>query len=64
MSGEGSSSFQYEDLRNEVQGALEEVLRAQKEAEEQSSRILNAESLEEAKQLYLIHQVCIVQRYI
>ena len=62
MSEEGSVSFQYEDLRDEVRGALEEVLRAQKEAEEQSSRILNAESLEEARQLYLIHQVSVVQR--
>lgn len=51
--------FQYEELREEVQGALEEVLRARKEAEEQTNRILDAEGLEEAKQLYLIHQVCV-----
>lgn len=50
--------FQYEELRDKVHSALEEVLTAQKEAEEQTSRILNAENLEEAKQLYLIHQVC------
>lgn len=54
--------FQYEELRDEVHGALEEVLRSRKEAEEQMSRILNAESLEEAKQLYLIHQVAVVLR--
>lgn len=51
--------FQYEELKEEVRGALEEVLRARKEAEEQTSRILDAEDLMEAKQLYLIHQVCI-----
>lgn len=45
-----------------MRGALEEVLRARREAEEQTSRILDAEGLEEAKHLYLIHQVCIVQR--
>lgn len=49
--------FQYEELRDEIHGALEEVLRARKEAEEQIGRILDAEGLEEAKQLYLIHQV-------
>ncbi|KAM4529485.1 nesprin-1 isoform 3-T3 [Fundulus diaphanus] len=53
---EGSAMFQCEELRDEVHGALEEVLRARKEAEEQTSKILNAENLEEAKQLYLIHQ--------
>ncbi|MEQ2294229.1 hypothetical protein AMECASPLE_001811, partial [Ameca splendens] len=53
---EGSAMFQYEELRDEVHGALEEVLRARKETEEPTSRILNAENLEEAKQLYLIHQ--------
>ncbi|XP_028460432.1 nesprin-1-like [Perca flavescens] len=53
---EGSSMFQYKELREEVCGALEEVLRVQREAEEQTSRILDAEGLEEAKQLYLIHQ--------
>lgn len=52
--------FQYEELRDEVHGALEEVLRAQKESDEQIGRILNAEGLEEAKQLYLIHQVLYV----
>lgn len=57
---EGSAMFQYEELGEEVRGALEEVLRTQGEAEEQTSRILDAEGLEEAKQLYLIHQVCIV----
>lgn len=51
--------FQCEELREEVRGALEEVLRARREAEEETSRILNAENLEEAKQLYLIHQVCV-----
>lgn len=55
--------FQYEELGEEVRGALEEVLRAQREAEEQTSGILDAEGLEEAKQLYLIHQVCIVQKW-
>lgn len=54
--------FQYKELREEVSGALEEVLRVQREAEEQTSRILDAEGLEEAKQLYFIHQVCVVQR--
>nr|XP_029132983.1 nesprin-1-like [Labrus bergylta] len=53
---EGSAMFQYEELREEVHGALEEVLRARREAEEQTSRILDAEGLEEAKQLYLFHQ--------
>ncbi|XP_074471049.1 nesprin-1-like isoform X2 [Sebastes fasciatus] len=53
---EGSAMFQYEELREEVRGALDEVLRVRKEAEEQTSRILDAEDLEEAKQLYLIHQ--------
>ncbi|XP_037541085.1 nesprin-1 [Nematolebias whitei] len=53
---EGTPMFQYEELRDNVRGALEEVLKTEKEAEEQMSRILNAESLEEAKQLYLIHQ--------
>ncbi|GLD49390.1 nesprin-1-like protein [Lates japonicus] len=53
---EGSAMFQYEELREEVQGALEEVLRVRREAEEQTNRILDAEGLEEAKQLYLIHQ--------
>lgn len=50
--------FQYEELGEEVRGALEEVLRARRETEEQTSRILDAEDLEEAKQLFLIHQVC------
>ncbi|XP_040920912.1 nesprin-1-like [Toxotes jaculatrix] len=58
---EGSAKFQYEELREEVRGALEEVLRARREAEEQTRKILDAEDLEEAKQLYLIHQVCIEQ---
>lgn len=49
--------FQYEELREEVSGTLEEVLRGRSEAEEQISRILEADGLEEAKQLYLIHQV-------
>ncbi|XP_024912651.1 nesprin-1-like [Cynoglossus semilaevis] len=48
--------FQYEELREEVRGALEEVLKSQTEAEEQTSRILEAEDLEEAKHLYYIHQ--------
>ena len=51
--------FEYEELREEVRGALEEVLRARREAEEQTGRILDAEDLEEAKQLYHIHQVCV-----
>lgn len=54
--------FQYEELGEEVRGALEEVLRARREVEEQTSRILEAEGLEEAKQLHLIHQVCIVKK--
>ncbi|XP_027140369.1 nesprin-1 isoform X4 [Larimichthys crocea] len=53
---EGSAMFQYEELGEEVRGALEEVLRARREVEEQTSRILEAEGLEEAKQLHLIHQ--------
>ncbi|CAB1447009.1 unnamed protein product [Pleuronectes platessa] len=53
---EGSAMFEYEELREEVRGALEEVLRARREAEEQTGRILDAEDLEEAKQLYHIHQ--------
>nr|XP_019953051.1 PREDICTED: nesprin-1-like [Paralichthys olivaceus] len=53
---EGSAMFEYEELREEVRGALEEVLSARREAEEQTSRILDAEDLEEAKQLYQIHQ--------
>ncbi|XP_076011043.1 nesprin-1-like, partial [Genypterus blacodes] len=48
--------LQCEELREEVRGALEEVLRARKEAEEQTSMILDAEDLEEARQLYLIYQ--------
>lgn len=40
-----------------MRSALEEVLGAQKDVEEHTSMILNAESLEEAKQLYLIYQV-------
>lgn len=59
LGDEGSAMFQYEELRDEIHGALEEVLRARKEAEEQIGRILDAEGLEEAKQLYLIHQVCV-----
>lgn len=54
--------FQYEELKEEVHGALEEVLRVRREAEEQTSRILDAEDLEQAKQLYLIHQVCVVRQ--
>lgn len=54
--------FQYEELREEVRGALDEVLRVRREAEEQTGRILDAEGLEEAKQLYLIHQVRVAQR--
>ncbi|XP_023266580.1 nesprin-1-like [Seriola lalandi dorsalis] len=53
---EGSAMFQYEELREEVRGTLEEVLRAQCEAEEQTSKMFDAAGLEEAKQLYLIHQ--------
>ncbi|XP_047184808.1 nesprin-1-like [Scophthalmus maximus] len=53
---EGSAMFEYEELREEVRGALEEVLRARREAEEQTSKILDAEDLEVANQLYHIHQ--------
>lgn len=56
---EGSTTFQYEELREEVRGALEEVVRARREAEEQTSRILDAEGLEEAKRLHIIHEVCV-----
>lgn len=49
--------FQYEELRDEIRGALDEVLRARREAEEETGKILNAEGLEEAKNLYLVHQV-------
>ncbi len=49
--------FQYEELGEEVRNALEEILRARREVEEQTSRILDAEGLEEAKQHFLIHQV-------
>ncbi|XP_028808913.1 nesprin-1 isoform X6 [Denticeps clupeoides] len=42
----------HEELRKEVSRALDE----QREVEEQISRILNAENVEEAKQLLLIHQ--------
>uniref|UniRef100_A0AAZ1XTL6 Calponin-homology (CH) domain-containing protein n=1 Tax=Oreochromis aureus TaxID=47969 RepID=A0AAZ1XTL6_OREAU len=51
-----SSLCQVFQDKDEIHGALEEVLRARKEAEEQIGRILDAEGLEEAKQLYLIHQ--------
>lgn len=54
---EGSSMFEHDELEEEVRGALEEVLTAQREAEERIWMILDAESLEEAKQLNLIHQV-------
>lgn len=46
-----------EELREDVRCALEEVLRARREAQEQTSRILEAENPEEARQLLLIHQV-------
>ena len=52
--------FQSEELREEVRGALEEVHRVRREAQEHFGRILEAESLDEARQLYLIHQVRIV----
>lgn len=55
--------FEHDELEEEVRGALEEVLRAQRETEECVRMILDAESLEEAKQLNLIHQVqCRVKR--
>lgn len=54
---EGPSSCQHEEVVEEVRHALEEVLGAQKEVEENAGMILNADSLEEAKQLYLIYQV-------
>lgn len=54
---EGSGMFQYEELRDEIRGALDEVLRARREAEEEAGKMLNAEGLEEAKNLYLVHQV-------
>lgn len=49
--------FQYEELGEEVRDTLEKLLRAQKEAEEHTNMILDAVNLEEAKQLYIIHQV-------
>lgn len=49
--------FQFEELRDEIHAAREELLSQRKEAEEQINRILNAENSEEARQLYLIHQV-------
>ncbi|XP_067337447.1 nesprin-1 isoform X16 [Channa argus] len=55
-SEEGSATFQYQELRDEVFGALEEILRTQREAEEQTSRIMDAENWEEARKLYHIHQ--------
>lgn len=55
---EGSvATCQHEEVLEEVRNALEEVLGAQKEVEENAGMILNAGSLEEAKQLYLIYQV-------
>lgn len=54
---EGSATCQHEEVVEEVRSALEEVLGAQKDVEEHTRMILNAESLEEAKQLYLIYQV-------
>lgn len=55
---EGSvTTCQHEEVLEEVRNALEEVLGAQKEVEENAGMILNAGSLEEAKQLYLIYQV-------
>ncbi|CAL8318022.1 unnamed protein product, partial [Boreogadus saida] len=52
----GSSMFQSEELREEVRGALEEVHRVRREAQEHYGRVLEAETLGEARQLYLIHQ--------
>ena len=49
--------FQSEELREEVRGALEEVHRVRREAQEHYGRVLEAETLGEARQLYLIHQV-------
>lgn len=57
LSEEGSTMFQFEELRDEIHAAREELLSQRKEAEEQINRILNAENSEEARQLYLIHQV-------
>lgn len=54
---EGPSTCQQEEVLEEVRNALEEVLGAQREVEENAGMILNAESLEEAKQLYLVYQV-------
>lgn len=54
---EGPSTCQQEEVLEEVRNALEEVLGAQKEVEDNAGMILNADSLEEAKQLYLIYQV-------
>lgn len=54
---EGPSTCQHEEVLEEVRHALEEVLGAQKEVEDNARMILNADSLEEAKQLYLIYQV-------
>uniref|UniRef100_A0A8C5AJ13 Calponin-homology (CH) domain-containing protein n=1 Tax=Gadus morhua TaxID=8049 RepID=A0A8C5AJ13_GADMO len=52
-----SSLCQSEELREEVRGALEEVHRVRREAQEHYGRVLEAETLGEARQLYLIHQV-------
>lgn len=54
---EGPALCQHDEVLEEVRNALEEVVGAQKEVEENAGKILNADSLEEAKQLYVIYQV-------
>lgn len=51
--------FKSEELKEEMHKALEEIFKSQREAEELTSRLLDAEDLEEARQIYLIHQVCV-----
>ncbi|KAG2468780.1 SYNE1 protein, partial [Polypterus senegalus] len=43
-------------LQEEVKGILEELVQGQKEAEAESVRILDSESVQEAQQLLIIHQ--------
>lgn len=48
---------QYQESGGEVRSILEKVLTVQRGAEERTRMIVDAESYEEAKQLYLLHQV-------